>query len=240
MPEEAAGIVRIAAPDYHSALLAAPLIERVQKQAPKVQLSFRPLVRQAALHALDAGDADMALGAFGNAGERFLSRVLFEDDYSVVARHGHPILKKRLTLRDYLAAQHIVVSMGGSVSGIVDRILARQGHTRKLVASVPFFITALAAVSRSDLIATVPSRLAVSFAVEFKLNLWTPPIGIRPYRVSIVGHERNENNQLHRWAGDHNRALDLGEMQTQLWNVAGWVDGLGQRGHLLLVRAPAR
>ena len=63
-PGEASGVVRIAAPDYHSTLLAAPLIERVQRAAPGLQLSFRPLVRQAALQALEASEVDLALGFF--------------------------------------------------------------------------------------------------------------------------------------------------------------------------------
>ena len=198
-PSEASGVVRIAAPDYHSTLLAAPLIERVQKAAPGLQLSFRPLVRQAALQALEASDIDLALGYFWNIGDRFLSRVLYEDDYAVVARNNHWGIGKRLTFEEYLSAQQIVVSLDGSVTGIVDRVLAREGHSRKLVAAVPFFTTALATVSRSDLIATVPRRLADAFAPSFGLRVLEPPITIRPYRVSIVWHERNDKSALHRW-----------------------------------------
>ena len=198
-PAEASGVVRIAAPDYHSTLLAAPLIERVQKAAPGLQLSFRPLVRQTALQALEASDIDLALGFFWNIGNRFLSRDLYEDDYAVVARCGHPGIGKELTLMDYIGARHIVVSLDGSVSGIVDRVLARDGRSRKLVAAVPFFTTALAAVARSDLIATVPRRLAEAFASSFGLRALEPPISIRPSRVSIVWHERNDKSALHNW-----------------------------------------
>lgn len=198
-PSEARGIIRIAAPDYHSTLLAAPLIESVQKTAPKLQLSFLPLVRQAALRALESNDADITLGLHRDYQDRFLSRVLFEDSYAVVAREAHPVFKKRLTLKDYLDAKHIVVSLDGSVNGIVDRVLAREGHSRMLVAAVPFFFTALAAVSRSNLITTVPKRLATTFTQTLRLRLWDPPIAIRPYKVSAVWHERNANSPLHRW-----------------------------------------
>lgn len=208
VPEEAHGTVRVAAPDYHSSLLAAPLIERVRKRAPNLQLSFRPLVRQGAVQAVEAGEADMALGFFGNTGERFHRRVLFEDCYAVVARRDHPVLRKKtLALKDYLEALHIVVSLDGSVSGIVDRILLREGHTRKLVAAVPFFVTALATVASSDLIATVPQRLARAFAPVFGLRLWEPPLRIRPYQVSLLWHQRNESSALHHWMMDEIAAL---------------------------------
>lgn len=198
-PAEASGVVRIAAPDYHSTLIAAPLIERVQKAAPGLQLSFRPLVRQAALQALEASDVDLALGFFWKIEDRFLSRLLYQDDYAVVARDGHSRIKKRLTFEDYISACHIVVSFDGSVSGIVDRVLARDGHSRKLVAAVPFFTTALATVARSDLIATVPRRLAEAFAPLFGLRIFEPPITIRPYRVLAVWHERNDKRAVHSW-----------------------------------------
>ena len=104
-----------------------------------------------------------------------------------------------LKFEDYIGACHIVVSFDGTVSGIVDRVLARDGHSRKLVAAVPFFTTALATLARSDLIATVPRRLAEAFAPLFGLRVWEPPITIRPYRVLIVWHERNDKSALHSW-----------------------------------------
>ncbi len=205
---EARGILRVAAPDYHSTLLAAPLIERVQRQAPNVQLSFRPLVRRQAIEALEAGEVDIALGFFPGTGERFRRRVLFEDGYAVVARCDHPLLRKKtLALKDYLDAQHIVVSLDGAVSGIVDRVLARAGHSRKLVAAVPFFVTALAAASTSDLIATVPQRLARAFAPVFGLRWWEPPVRIRPYQVSMLWHRRNDTSALHGWVMDEIAAI---------------------------------
>jgi DNA-binding transcriptional LysR family regulator len=208
---DAHGVIRIAAPDYHSTLLAAPLIEKIGLTAPKLQVSFRPLVRQAALEALDANEANIALGFFRKPPDRFRSRVLFKDDYAVVARENHPLLKKKLTLKQYLDAQHIVVSLDGTVSGIVDVILARQGHSRRLVAAVPFFFTALATVARSDLIATIPSRLANAFAGRLGLRLYPPPIEIRPYTVSAVWHERNANSALHLWIVEQIQGYDGGE-----------------------------
>ena len=156
-------------------------------------------MRQAALQALEASEVDLALGFFWKIEDRFLSRVLYEDDYAVVARDGHRGIRKRLTLEAYLNACHIVVSFDGSVSGIVDRVLARDGHSRKLVAAVPFFTTALATVARSDLIATVPRRLAETLAPLFGVQILEPPIMIRPYRVLVVWHERHDKSALHSW-----------------------------------------
>jgi hypothetical protein len=99
----------------------------------------------------------------------------------------HPNFKKAMSLKQYLAAQHIVVSFDGSVSGIVDAILAKEGYSRRLVAAVPYFSTALETVATSDLIATIPSRLAKAFATRLGLRLYAPPIDIRPIRFRPYG-----------------------------------------------------
>lgn len=201
-PATARGLVRIAAPDYHSALLAGPLITKLRSVAPHLQLSFLPLVRRNALNALSAGDVDIAIGFFWRLPEGFEGRHLFDDGYVVIARQNHPAIGQRLTLKRYLKAEHLLVAMDGTLNGVVDRILAGQGLSRRVVAAVPFFFTVLSAVSGSDLIATVPGRLATSFARPFALRLLKPPIDIRPYRVSAVWHSRNAHNPMTTWLVD--------------------------------------
>lgn len=198
-PATAGGQVRIAAPDYHTALLAGPVIRKVRAAAPNLQLSFRPLVRREALDALAAGDVDLAVGYFWKLPEGYAGKQLFDDGYAVIARRGHRAFGPRATLKRYLEADHIVVSMDGTLNGIVDRTLAERGLRRRVVAAVPFFFTALSTVSRTDVIATVPGRLAASYAGAFSLQLLKPPLEIRPYRVSAVWHDRNARNPLTAW-----------------------------------------
>jgi hypothetical protein len=59
-------------------------------------------------------------------------------------------------------------------------------------------LNALRRVARPSA-ATVPRRLAEAFASSFGLRVLEPPISIRPYRVSIVWHERKVKSALHNW-----------------------------------------
>ncbi|MBV9968684.1 MAG: LysR family transcriptional regulator, partial [Xanthobacteraceae bacterium] len=92
-PGRAAGVVRIAMPDLHAALLTPALIALFNREAPGLQLSIRPLIRQQALDALAANDIDLALGHFLRCQEGMTGRMLFEDDYVVVARRDHPSIR---------------------------------------------------------------------------------------------------------------------------------------------------
>jgi DNA-binding transcriptional LysR family regulator len=197
-PLAAEGTVRIGALDYHCALLAAPLLKRLRQEAPGLTVSFRPAARREALRALAADELDLALGYFWSLPEEYGQEVLFEEGYAVVGRAGHPALR-RLTLPRYLAAEHLIVSLDGELRGVVDRALATLGESRRLVAAVPFFLPALAAVAESDMLATLPERLVRSQAGRFALRRAKPPVALRSFTVGAVWHRRQARSGLREW-----------------------------------------
>lgn len=197
-PATAEGTLRIGGLDYHCALLAAPLLARLRQEAPGLTVSFRPAARRDALRALAADELDMALGYFWSLPEEYGAEALFEEGYTVVGRAGHPALR-RLTLERYLQAEHLIVSLEGDLHGVADRALAAQGLSRRVVAAVPFFLPALAAVAGSDMLATLPERLVRSQAARFGLRRARPPIALRSFRVSAVWHRRQARSGRREW-----------------------------------------
>jgi DNA-binding transcriptional LysR family regulator len=191
--------VRIAALDYEEVMFAAPLIEHLRRVAPGVQLVFRPLARRAALDAMADGSADMALGYFVNPPPAFHVRSIYEEHYSVVMARGHPLATGRLTAKRYAAADHLLVSLSGDLLGIVDQELAKAGLQRNVVAALPLFLPALATVARTQLVCTVPGRLAAQFARQYGLSVARPPIDIRPFTVQLVWHMRSHTEPLQHW-----------------------------------------
>jgi DNA-binding transcriptional LysR family regulator len=201
-PGRASGVVRIAMPDLHAALLTPQLIALFKRDAPGLQLSVRPLIRQQALDALAANDIDLALGHFLKCQEGLSARILFEDDYVVVARHDHPTIRGAAELDAYVNSDHVLVTLGGDLAGIVDRALARKGLKRRIVAGLPYFMPVLAIVSRTDVIATMPRRHAAAYAADFGLQTLEPPVALRRDRVDVVWHARNAKSGLIQWAVD--------------------------------------
>lgn len=182
-PARAEGVLRIAGPDYHCALLAGPLIARLEQQAPRLRLVFRPYLRDRAVEALAAGEIDLAIGRFFAMPSTVQAHPLFEETYSVVARADHPLGRAEPDLEAYVGARHIVVSLDGEFGEVVDRALAVIGRERKVVAAVPYFLTALAAVAASDAIVTLPTRLAQAYAPGFDLAVRRPPLELPPFPV---------------------------------------------------------
>lgn len=177
---------RIGASDYETALFAPLLVG----EALAARFIVRTLVRRAAIDALLAGDIDVLLGYTWDRRQGCEAMTLFEEDYRVVARVGHPALAGPLDLEGYTRFGHVLVSPGGTLAGIVDKALAAAGASRRVVLAVPYFLAALATVARTDLLATVPSRVALGHAAAFGLGAALPPVAIRRFPVQMVWNRR--------------------------------------------------
>lgn len=177
---------RLAANDLVSTLIGPLLLEKLAVEAPATRLISRFAVGEAAFEALRRDAIDLAIGRFYEISDEFETETLLQESFSVVARQRHPRLPETLDLATYLDVDHLLVSFSGKLTGVVDETLARQGMKRRVRASVPMFLTAFASVAGSDLVATVPTRLARRFAPTFGLRVLPPPLPIESFPVSLV------------------------------------------------------
>lgn len=198
-PTEAQGVVRVAALDAEQAVLIPPLAARLRSAAPGLRLSVLPLGRDMAVEALLDGRVDLLIGYLWTRPALVLERRLHEEGFLVVGQTAVLGDQAPLTLERYCAADHILVSPGGEMRGIVDETLARMGRSRRVVLGLPSFLPALAAAGPSEALVTLPSRVARAFAAGFGLHHVEPPIDIRSFPVSVFWHARNENDPMIGW-----------------------------------------
>ncbi len=198
-PATAEGTIRIAALDSQQAVVIPQLAARLRQAAPGLALSVLPIGRAAAIDALIEGRVDLALGFVWNLPETIVSSLLYEERYRVVGLAASlpdaPVVK----MEDYLAADHILVSLEGDTRGIVDKELLSFGKTRRVTLAIPAFLPALAAASATGALVTLPSRIADTFAAAFGLVVAEPPLPIRNFPVSTLWHRRNDADPRIRW-----------------------------------------
>src|SRR4051812_3121579 len=156
VPRKAEGVLRLAAFDAEQAALIPGLIERLSVQAPGLQVSVRSIGRRAAIDALVAAEIDLALGFFWDPGDQVAVVPLYNESFKVVGRPEVLRNTRTMPIKRYVALPHVLVSPGGDLRGVVDEVLERLGHKRRVVAAVPQFFPALATVAASDCIATLP------------------------------------------------------------------------------------
>lgn len=200
-PGSADGVVRLSALDAELVTLVPELIKTLSISAPGLRIIARAIGRQDALDALTAGELDIALGYFGHLTDAFIKEHLFQEHFLVVGNRKHK-LAGTIALETYLKHRHILVSPGGDLHGVVDDVLASRGLKRQVIAALPLFLPALAAVQATDALATVPRRIASSYAGAFHLTVAEPPLAVRSFSVAAIRHRRDEHNPMHRWLLD--------------------------------------
>ncbi|HMJ10172.1 MAG TPA: LysR family transcriptional regulator [Polyangiaceae bacterium] len=173
-------------PDALAAVLLPPLIALLQREAPGIDLGIRHLLPQSGFDELETRASDLVvLPLDEDAPARFYSRALFDEEFVIAARRGHPFLKAP-SLRSYCELCHVLVSVSGDSSGYIDQELAKKGISRRVALSVPHFMLALAALSDSDFVAAIPTTLMRAHAVRFKLASVKAPLPLRRWQVRIV------------------------------------------------------
>jgi DNA-binding transcriptional LysR family regulator len=186
----------IGAPDGVSAVFLPPLLDVLAKTAPTVAVSIRQLLpRQAepnpdlawrdALADLEARAMDVAIIPNDAFPARFAYRLLYEEDFVVAARAGHPFVS-HASLHNYCTLQHLVVSHSGDAYGFVDNVLAEQNLSRRVALTVPNFMFALAVLSGSDLISALPRRFVAEHAARFGVVGVDAPLPLGRFGLNIV------------------------------------------------------
>jgi DNA-binding transcriptional LysR family regulator len=198
-PATATGVVRVAALDAEQAVLIPPLAARLRAQAPGLTLSVLPLGRDTAMEALAEGRSDLALGFVWDVPEAISGEVLYTESFLVAGRTEAMSSAPDMTLDSYCATDHILISPGGDLRGVVDDRLEAMGRRRRIVLGLPSFLPALAAAAASGALVTLPARVATSFAPGFGLVTAIPPLDIRSFPVSVFWHRRNDADPRTEW-----------------------------------------
>ena len=179
----------LSAPEFITALVGSRLLRDLSRQAPNASFIIRHLGPEAAHKALLEGALDLAIGRFPAAVSRAMHvETVLEDRYCVVARRGHPGLRGRVTMRQYLRTGHVFASSESEISA------EERGHYREIrsLAVVPHWLTALHMVAASDAIATCPRRLAERHAGRLRLQVLAPPF--EPDTITVSTLTRGNRN----------------------------------------------
>jgi DNA-binding transcriptional LysR family regulator len=198
-PAAATGTVRVAALDAEQAVLIPPLAARLRLLAPGLTLSVLPLGRGAAMEALTEGRADLVLGYVWDPPEAISGEPLYDESFLVAGCPEALPEAPHISLDAYCAADHVLISPGGDLRGVVDNQLAATNRSRRVVLGLPAFLPALAAVATSGALVTLPARVARAFAPGFGLATAEPPIPVRAFPVSVFWHRRNNTDPRTAW-----------------------------------------
>jgi DNA-binding transcriptional LysR family regulator len=132
----------------------------------------------------------------------------------------HPAGQGELTLERLASLSHLIISATGedehavngyvmdhglerlvtrSEIGLLQGALAAHGLRRVIGLTTPHFMAALAVVSRSDMAAPLPRRLAAAFAEQYRLKLFDPPYPSPPFDIMALWHRDHGSEPAIAW-----------------------------------------
>lgn len=191
--------VTIGMTDIGEIVFLPMLVERLSREAPGVTLNT---VRNTAVNLRDdmeSGKVDLAIGLLPALKSGFFQRRLFRQRYVCLFRRGHRIDKKNLTLPDLLAAEHLVVVSAGTGHGKLDELLQRAGVERVVRLTVPHFVGVGHILQRTNLVATVPERLAQHLADPFGLTYRPHPMQLPDVAINVFWHAKLHRSPASQW-----------------------------------------
>lgn len=188
--------------DYEALTLVRPVLRRLTREAPGIDLRLRGAPSPSAVTELLAqGDLDLVLKPLAKeeAADGVYHQRLVRSQFVVLARRDNPYVGKRLTLKRYVAAPHVLVSPGGTARGMVDDLLAPRGLSRRVQVTVPSFLVAPHLVAESDALLTLPESVARELGPLLGLTLHALPLTHEGFSVDQIWHARTHSDPAHRY-----------------------------------------
>ncbi|MGC2200674.1 MAG: LysR family transcriptional regulator [Stellaceae bacterium] len=205
--------------EYIGTVVMPSFIARVRALAPNAELRIRPS-NMGVGEPLLAGRVDLAIGSFRRVPDPFVCEPLFQESRVWVISADHPAARGELTLERLASLSHLIISAAGedehavngyvsdhglerlvtrSEVGLLQGALAARGLRRMIGLTMPHFPAALAVVSRSDMAAPLPRRLAAAFAEQYRLRIFDPPYPSPPFDIAALWHRDHGKEPAIAW-----------------------------------------
>ena len=197
-PGRAEAEVTISCNYYERATVLPRLMRRLRQAAPGLRLTVRTSTVEGKQH-LDRGESDLVIGPVRIDGSSYFRRTLLREHSVMVMARGTPADQMPSTEAAFLAAPQVVVTYGDSWRSRFLVEIAAAGKSLNQVMSIPGPAALPELLEGTDLVATLPSRLAEHFADRVQ----TAPCPFRgEFEIDLTWTSRTHHAPMHIWLRD--------------------------------------
>jgi DNA-binding transcriptional LysR family regulator len=189
---------RLALSDLGEVYFLPHVLRGLQTTAPLVELEVIQVEIDRMDEWLKTGKIDAAICNRSFLPVQAKCDLMFEERYVCMARKDHPRIGDGLSMQQYLEERHVVVSAGTGHHFVEDR-LREAGVERTVSLRVPHFSVLPEIISSSDLLVTLPERVANVYAERNGLKTMELPFTVPKFEVSLHWHEHSGDNTAQLW-----------------------------------------
>lgn len=190
--------------DYCENVLLPPLLVALRERAPRVTVRLTQIT-DGMWEQLEQGAIDLVVLPERSMQPNTRHRLLFTDPYVCLAAKRHPKLRRGLDLDAFCALPHVQVKAKSTQvpsRSPIDTILGAMGRKRTVAATVSTMFSVGRIVAESDLITTLPRRVAELAAATLPVRIHALPIELWDVRIALGWHERCQDDPAHRFLRD--------------------------------------
>ncbi|PZW71492.1 LysR family transcriptional activator of mexEF-oprN operon [Pseudomonas sp. URMO17WK12:I1] len=181
--------------DVEFALLPA-LLRRLRSEAPNVVLVVRRANYLLMPNLLASGEISVGASYTEELPANAKRKSLRRSKPKLLRADSIP---GKLSLDEYCARPHAMVSFAGDLNGFIDEQLARFDRTRKVVLAVPQFNGLGTLLAGTDLIAVVPDYTAAALTAAGGLRAEDLPFESDSFEMSMAWRGAQDNDPAERW-----------------------------------------
>jgi len=176
-----------------------PLLTQVCQQAPGVRIDVARGLTATLKEDMEAGRVDIAIGLLPQLQGSFFRQRLFRQNYVLAYRKNHPLARlPAITVADFVQHEHLVV-LPGNGHGEIDRLMERKAIERRIRVTVPHFNSVGHILEATDLIATIPVRLAEMLGQPFGVTYSNHPVDLPEVSIDIFWNARLHRDPANQW-----------------------------------------
>lgn len=188
---------RLALTDLGEMALLPIIYQRLQEQAPGVELEVVPLEVDRVEEWLPSSRVNAVICSRPITAENLEQRVILRDRYVCLGR-AELLGPPPISLEDFLAIRHALVA-SASGHGLAEEVMRRNGYQRKVSLEVPHFSILPRLLLASDLLAIVPVQIAKEFVRDSALAYRELPFSVPEFNVTLYWHASSGHSSAQRW-----------------------------------------
>lgn len=186
-------------PDWVEHWLMPGLLTRVRRLAPRVRIVLKESNPFAVGDMLDKDEIELGVAALRTGPRWQHQRPLREMGFRCVYDQRQLPFAGAVTLAQYVAVPHLLVSYRGAVEGTADAVLAGLGLRRDVCYTTPRFSAVPGVLGENAIVSTVPEVLADRWAAAGLLASSALPIAMDRFTVSMAWHARRDDDAALHW-----------------------------------------
>jgi DNA-binding transcriptional LysR family regulator len=198
IPAIARRTFRIALTDGMTSVLWLPLRKMIEQQAPGIDLHAVPF-RGDGEQLLLSNEVDLVLDGYKGDNKLIHSQWMSDFKFVCVMRPDHALAQQELSLKKFLSAEHLFVSLSGDAQGAVDAQLTELDNQRRIAMTVNSFSGAFPLLAETNLISTLPDAATLDAVAAGLVITKKLPINISDVKIYMSWHTRQRRDPALNW-----------------------------------------